>query len=70
MPTRIARVASCHGIKMLMFFLSCQRVRDREYNMANIVPFSTNQIADILYVRDNVFCRGIYIYQEPLNWKS
>ena len=38
---------------MLLFF-SCQRLQywDREYTMTNIVLFSTNQIADILYVSD------------------
>ena len=48
----------CHG--NLFFF--CQRVQcwDQEYNTANAVFFSTNQIADILlllfryYVSDNI----------------
>ena len=62
---------------MLLSF-SCQRLQywDREYTMTNIVLFSTNQIADILYVSDkwtyaecllhllqNIFLHYIYYFK-------
>ena len=40
----------------LNLVIFCLRVQywDQKHNMANIVPFSTNQIADIFYISDKL----------------
>ena len=62
----------------MMLLFSCQRLQywDREYTITNIALFSTNQIADILYVSDkwtyaecllhllqNIFFHYIYYFK-------
>ena len=47
-------------IKCCFFFCERMQYWDREDNTANIVPFLSNQIADVLYVSDNTNYSHIY----------